>query len=348
MSQQIPLTHRPDAYKITLIATPTAQPQVPTGAVSHLTATVEDLFTHRPVKDVTVTFSSTVSQAKFSDARVNTDHQGKATTRVMYPHPAQTEYGGGLVPVKASIRDGSDSVLLIFYSEGLRPVYITNLQPGNVLDERSIEAGVQAIVYPWVGTEPGNLYTLYWGDKRVQRAYDGGNFPWVVDIGKIFNPHEVFSNGSYEVFYELSDNVGNVAECKPEKVHVKVESNRLPTLLKPTLPKHLNDIINREAAKAGVEVTIPGGQSEIKRDDRYRLYLDTKSYLGVPIKHKLIKQGQVENEAPIVVPIPYADLQGYNGVYGDFYYEILRDDDKPSLISHVTQVVIDTVVPELA
>jgi len=222
MSQQIPLTDGPDAYEITLTASPKAQPKSASGAVTHLTATVANRFTHRPVPDVSVTFSSSVSQAGFSHPIVQTDHQGKAAATITFPHPAQSEYGGGgLVPIRASIRGGSDSLQLVFYSEGLRLVFVTNVKPGNVINKESIAAGVQAVVYPWPGTEPGNIYTLYWGDNKVQRAYSGDNFPWTVDIDKVFDPKQVFSDGVYAVFYEIRDNVGNVAECKPLDITVR-------------------------------------------------------------------------------------------------------------------------------
>ncbi len=223
MSQQNPLTPQADGYEITLTANPTAQLQVPAGAVSNLTATVVDRSTHRPAENVQVTFSSTVPQARFSAPTARTDHNGRATTRVTFPYPANPTFGGGRVPVLATARNDSDSLQLVFYSQGLRPVQITNLQPGNIIDNESITAGVQAVIYPWPSTEPGNIYTLYWGNNSVQRAFNGSNFPWVVDIAETFTPQGVFTDGNYQVFYELTDNAGNFAECKPVEVTVKKE-----------------------------------------------------------------------------------------------------------------------------
>jgi hypothetical protein len=240
MSQPLTENERPNAWQITLTAKPKAQPAQSTGTLSHITAKVENRFTHRPAENVLVTFSSPAARINFSHTSVRTDRQGNATTRLTYPHPATTGYdGGNLIPVCAAIGDELASLTLIFYSESLAPVTITNLHDGHVIDQESIDAGVQAVIYPCADSVPGNIYTLFWGDKRVERAYDGKNFPWVIDIGRVFGAGNVWRNGDYTVFYQLCDNAGNPAESRPLEVSVRCAAPQESALVETGLPSEL-------------------------------------------------------------------------------------------------------------
>ncbi|TKI04851.1 Ig-like domain-containing protein [Martelella alba] len=346
MSQHTEFIDHHDDVQVSLAADPLDQPQSALGTVTRLTATVEDRH-HRPARDVEVKFSTHAAHARFSEHVVRTDHQGKAVTLLTYPYPPQTAPRGGMVTVYARTRCAEDTVKLVFYSEGLTPPRVINLKPGDIIDKESIAAGVQVVVYPWENIKQGNVATLYWGDNFAQRAFDGHNFPWVADIAKIFPGDKVLHDGIYRVFYEAIDNVGNIAESKP--ITVKVIDNPVinPTLLKPLLPAALHNVINLAAAKTGVEITLPGAQPEIGPCAQYRLFLDTRTYQGGLIKHTLIQSGEIRNNKNVVVTVGYPDLQGYDGVNGAFYYDIVNEDGAPALRSYAAQVIIDTVAPHL-
>lgn len=235
MSQQISTSERSDVWQITLTASPAVQPSKSSGAISEITATVKNRHNQRPAEDVLVTFSTTASPVKFSHPTVRTDHRGQASSKITYPYLAIAG-GSGLIPVYAVIGNQRAALTLIFYSEKLPPVIITNIHADHIIDDKSLAAGIQAVVYPWVGIKPGNIATLFWGDESVQRAYDGENFPWVIDIAKAFSQLDLGQNGEYRVFYQASDNADNTAVCKPVEVKLCCSPAKAPVLLTPVLP----------------------------------------------------------------------------------------------------------------
>ena len=98
--------------------------------------------------------------------------------------------------------------------------YITNLAPGHSITDRSIAAGVQVVVPQPPTGAIGDIFTLYWGQYAVQRAYDGTNFPWVIDPPVVFDPALLLKNGRYIIYYAEMDGAGNVAKSAPQTVTV--------------------------------------------------------------------------------------------------------------------------------
>ncbi|WP_413736987.1 hypothetical protein ACL2XP_02410 [Sodalis sp. RH21] len=229
------------------------------------------------------------------------------------------------------------------FASDLRPVYVTNA-PGNIINAQGIAAGIQAIVYMPTNIVIGNRITFHWGDKFVEKAYVGGNVPWVIDIKESFVTTEVLSDGTYDVIYDIIDNVGNQQSADPVVITVQGSTVTAPTLLAPTLPAGSYNIINQQSAQNNYTVTIPGGQPGIADGDTWKLYLRTSQYSGTEINLRQIDTGTIAGTAAIPVVVAYSFLQGYDGVFGDFYYEI----DKPvgaDLVSRTIRANIDTVPP---
>ncbi|MEA9390507.1 hypothetical protein SJI19_08130 [Acerihabitans sp. TG2] len=109
---------------------------------------------------------------------------------------------------------------LIANHSHLLPCYITNLAPGHIINDHSIAAGVQVVVPQPLTGAIGDIFTLYWGQYSVQRAYDGANFPWIIDLAAVFDPAQLFKNGRYVIYYAEMDGAGNVAKSAPQTVTV--------------------------------------------------------------------------------------------------------------------------------
>ncbi|WP_413736988.1 Ig-like domain-containing protein [Sodalis sp. RH21] len=323
--------------QITITANPKFQEARPAGVTANITATVRNPRTHQPVAGVQVGFNSSVSQVGFSHTQVTTDRQGIAHTTITYPATPGTG-GSATLPISASISGNGASVELILYSSALRPAYITNLAPGNIINDRSIAAGVQAIIYIPDSVLPGNIITLFWGAKSVQRAYNGDNFPWIIDIAEVFDDADILSNGDYLVFYSLSDNVGNTADAKPLEIKVRCSPAAVPTLLAPLVPTEHQGLVNISDTAADMNIIIPGDQPAVAVDDDYRLILVIKNPRGKTIRSTTVKEGKFGDAADIAIPVNLKELQGYDTASGQFFYEISRGEQK--LVSFTTSVAL--------
>ncbi|WP_413736990.1 hypothetical protein ACL2XP_02425 [Sodalis sp. RH21] len=165
----------------------------------------------------------------------------------------------------------------------------------------------------------------------------------MIDILASFISAQVLSNGAYLIWYTLLDPFGNISGAEPIEVTVRNSPFSTPTLLRPLLPAGLYNTINLATATAGVSITIPGGQPDIVTGDRYRAYLVTSTYSGTRLNSVMFGIGIATPNVNITVPIPFNNLQGYNGVYGDIYYEIYNNAAGKLLTSFTTRAIIDTV-----
>lgn len=329
---------------ISIAAAPQFQPGNGALKPSALTAKVWDSSTDEPVPNLPVTFSFGLPYGEPVERSVRTDRFGHAETTIDFNELPGARYMlNRIIPVTAAIAGDSAVLEWVFYNENLLPVYITNLVNGDIIDNHSLAAGVQAVVLPLPDASPGDVYQLFWGDKSIARAYNGTNFPWVVDIKQLFGIHGSLTNGSYRVYYKIIDTAQNTALSQPISIKVCLDEVRRPTLLAPAiLPDCLYGVINLPAAIAGVSVIIPDHQPDISGEDGYQIFLDTATVDGTPLNHILIAQGEINHQRPIQVKIPLKDLQGYSGVNGDFYYTISNARNEVNYRSWRTRVIIDT------
>ncbi|NDL63679.1 Ig-like domain-containing protein [Acerihabitans arboris] len=329
---------------ISITATPQFQPWEGALKPPTLTARVWDSSTDEPVPNLPVTFSIGLSHDEPIKRSARTDRLGQAKTTIEFDDlPGGKFAHNALIPVTANIAGDCAALDLFFYNKELFPIYITNLVNGNIIDEHSAAAGVQAIILPLAESIPGYVYQLFWGSKSVERAYNGVNFPWVVDIQQLFGNQGSLTNGSYRVYYKVMDNAANKVFSQPVDIKVSLNKMHKPTLLAPTLlPDCLYGVINLPAAIAGITIAIPDDQPEISSEDYYQVYLDTATFDGTLLNHILLEQGKVDHQHGIQVKIPLKDLQGYDGVNGDFYYTILNDREEVIHRSWLTRTIIDT------
>lgn len=326
---------------ISIAATPQFQPWNGELVPSVLTAKVWDSYTDEPVPNITVTFVIGLTHDQPRKRSVRTDHFGIAKTTVDFTKLPETH--NSIIPISASIPSDCAELDLFFYNKNLLPLYITNLNNGNIIDEKSLRAGVQVIILPLPDGSIGDVYQLFWGKNKAERAFNGANFPWVADIKQLFGIREPFSNGNHRVSYKVIDAAGNTAFSQPVDVKVCLNEVHKPTLIAPLLlPDCLYGVINLPAAIAGIEVSIPGDQPEISDEDHYKIYLDTETFDGTSLNHILIAQGKVNYQLGTTAKILLKDLQGYNGVNGDFYYLIFNDRDEIIYRSWLTRTIIDT------
>lgn len=124
------------------------------------------------------------------------------------------------ITLSANSPDDAASPDLIACHSHLLPFYITNLAPGHIINDHSIAAGVQVVVPQPLTGAIGDIFTLHWGQYSVQRAYDGVNFPWIINLEAVFDPAQLFKNGRYVIYYAEMDGVGNVAKSAPQTVTV--------------------------------------------------------------------------------------------------------------------------------
>ncbi len=329
--------------QVTVYAIPTAiRPNPNETKLTTVFARVTDSLTGALQSNVSVIFSTTTFNAVIASPNATTNASGVAETGVTFPVPAAGQTGQGIVPVTGTIADGSATVLLNFFSPDLSKVYVTNAF-NNIITPEAINSGIQAIVYFPPAISIGTVINLHWGAHSVQHVYTGGALVWVIDILASFISSQVLSNGAYLIWYTLLDPFGNISGAEPIEVTVRNSPFSTPTLLRPLLPAGLYNTINLATATAGVSITIPGGQPDIVTGDRYRAYLVTSTYAGTRLNSVMFGIGIATPNVNITVPIPFNNLQGYNGVYGDIYYEIYNNAAGKLLTSFTTRAIIDTV-----
>lgn len=208
--------------QVSLTANPQTQPSVSSGVASHITATVVKCANHQPVVNELVVFSTTAPWVTFSTTSAKTDRHGRASTTISYPVPgAPCRSGGGTIPIAAKIQGAAAHLDVIIYSPHLLPFRITNLAPGNIINDRAIAAGIQVIVPQPLTGKIGDIFTFHWGNHSVQRAYDGTNFPWVIDLSAVFDPDVIYKNGKYLIYYAEMDGAGNESDAAPLDLMVK-------------------------------------------------------------------------------------------------------------------------------
>lgn len=338
----------------------TAVPQAPApnrngSSGTQLTATVFNSETGAPVISIPVQFSTTVPYADITIPSSNTNNNGVAQTFLYYPRPNPLDLSGvKVIQVFATIAGGvSAGVLVNYYDLSLTVVELFNVTPrgGGIFDANaySIRNGIEAMIYLPPNIQPGSQVTFYWGSFSYKRGYNGGPLFMVFAIADLFEPSLALVNGTYAAWYTIQDIAGNLVAPYPQIVYVADSPYTVRSLLAPILPY---TGINLERALAGVNVTIPAAaQPELLNWQLIRVYLNIVTYGGQLLKTVLV------GTKPLSVPLQDItqlvnsnDLLGYDGVYGDFYYEALarRNNTGPapvSLLSLITRVYIDTVAP---
>ncbi|WP_413736989.1 hypothetical protein ACL2XP_02420 [Sodalis sp. RH21] len=309
-----------------------------------------DSSSRQPVKDAQVNFTTTVRYTYLNPAMGMTNAQGQARAQLTYPTSNAIGLSGeGVIPVTASITGASAGILINFYSIDFRRIYITNAPSNNLgitkIDANSIKAGIQAVVYYPVDINIGNIINFHWENFTLQKIYTGVDTAWVINVQEVFIPAQVLSNGRYKVWYTIQDNVSNIMGSFPLSVEVTGSPYTQPVLLRPALPDNPYGIINQAAALAGTRVVIPGGQAQLALNDICYINLVTSTFNGAYVRSIALGSIPVTTlGVNLEITVPYAALQGYDGAYGDFYYEAVKQNAQRYL-SFSTRAIIDTVPP---
>lgn len=228
----------------------------------------------------------------------------------------------------------------------LSPVTVTNLKPGNILTQQSIDAGVQArIIFP-ANMQDGDEIAFFWGNNDLQKFYEPGLIVWTINIKTAFLPSQALSDGDYNVYYIIYDVFGNERQSPTLTVTVQGSNATVPTLLSPDVlyagaPVNIINI----ARASGVAVRIPA-QVTIAEDDQYKIYLRVANRTtGALISLNQVASGSIEDAAvPTTANIPQSSFDNLDGVTGNFYYEIIKPGNIQAY-SRSTAVWIDTVAP---
>ncbi|MGE4723111.1 Ig-like domain-containing protein [Yersinia enterocolitica] len=332
--------------QITLTGAPQFQSLGGQAADARITAVVIDDETGEPCSNVTVSFKTASQHVHFSKDSQRTDSEGRATVAVHF-WQSESDYRQSAiqcVTITASVNSDYDFINLFFYSDELRPAYITNLAEGNVLTGESIASGIQVIISLSPDSDPGDIYRLFWGKETVERAYDGSNFPWIVNISEIFPYSSIFSEGDYPVYYKIINSAENSVYSKPVIVKVVINHATIPCLLPPILPEEIHGFIDFNAIKNGIKVIIPRDDRVEHINDKFDLFMSIKTLYGKPIRNLIIKQGYVTGRHT-EAKVDYKDLEGFRNAYCDFYYEIYSESDNSKLKSTAAKFIIDTVKP---
>jgi len=309
-----------------------------------LTARVNDSATQDPAPGVAVSFTSSIAGITFDPPTVLTDPSGQAQTTVGYAALGSVPV---LIPVTAATDGGSANGVFNIYSRALNVISLTNvtINPDTgaaPIDGQAIAKGIQARIILPADISPGSLITLYWGALALEKEYTDG-LVWVIDIKTAFGDSaRVLANGRYIVWYSIQDVAGNGVGAFPLVVTVTGSPYSEPVLLAPTLPPALYNRINLAAARAGVVVTVDGGQPLLSGNPQRSLFLTKRRFSGTYLSNELILRGRPTNASlPWEVPVPEAVFMDYNGIYGDFYYTATVNNVEYA--SFITRTIIDTV-----
>ncbi|TKI04852.1 hypothetical protein [Martelella alba] len=221
---------------------------------------------------------------------------------------------------------------------------VTNA-PGNVITQNSINAGIQAILRIPADTQYGDLVEFHWGDLQLQRAYTTADFPnytWVINIIDALPQQQALVNGTYNVYYTITDYVGNTASSTdPNNYSVEGSDVNVATFPAPTAPA----IINQQTWEAGFNIIIPA-YSGRAATDIYTLFLRANEVVST------IKTGAVGDTATTTVntDASNAAFAGLDGLNGFIYYQINAAGTGEAAgplkgISASKQVYIDVVPP---
>jgi hypothetical protein len=236
----------------------------------------------------------------------------------------------------------------ILAAASLEPVTVTNLKSGDILTQQSIDAGVQArIVYP-PDIADGDQIDFFWGINQLQKYYEPGPLAWVINIKTAFLPSEALSDGTYNVYYIVTDIYGNPRTSPELTVTVQGSSATQPTLLSPDVlyadtPTNIINIVK----SSDISVRIPVQADKIDDGDSVKVFLRvTNRTTGALISLSEVANGTIGDAAePTVIDIPQGPFNNLDSVLGNFYYEIVKDVTGAQAYSRTTAVWIDTVAP---
>lgn len=296
-----------------------------------------------PIDDIDIIWSTTDGFLTINEGKTNAI--GMARNSLMH-----TNYGGVGVTVNIKNTDISALILIRYFNAHIFPeVLVPNAIDDGILDEYDIAQGVQAMIRPYLNAQPGDLIRFYWGNSSLSRFYDGSNLPWIIDVSNSFNPLDVLSDGIYIIRYEIHDIFNNISYSAPKTIEVIGGYRVLPTLPRPQLANIIGDTINLDMAIEGVLIIIPTSPFEIKPGDTYIVELKVSTLagesIGLPIE---INKGTIiNNNQEVIYTIPLSKLEGFDNVKGEFYYKIIKPGIIHALLSHSTDVFIDTVPPHL-
>lgn len=251
----------------------------------------------------------------------------------------------GISTVTATVGSSSKDIVARFYDVNLAPPFVPNGMDG-VLDKYDIANVVQLIVEQYPNANTGDFLTVYWDDIHhyTQEITDlATDFPLTLDVTHNFPP-ACLNNGSYCVFYEYVDKVGNANVSTP--LNLTVTGMTLPP---PVFTEDSDGWIDAQEAISlgGTPLAIP-------------------AYLGISVGDVVTTywQGLVDG-IPVAsatdtqtYPVTSSDLQsGFSVVIptskitpvgigeGQAYYSVLFSDGQ-SGISPTATINIDTVHSE--
>src|SRR5476649_218563 len=162
----------------------------------------------------------------------------------------------------------------ILAAAALDPVTVTNLKPGNILTQQSIDAGVQArIVYP-PDISDGDQIDFFWGTNQLQKFYEPGPVAWVINIKTAFLLTDALSDGTYNVYYAITDVFGNPRTSPTIEIQVQGSNATQPTLLGPDVlyagtPTNIINIVK----SSDIAIRIPVQAGQIVDNDGVKVYL---------------------------------------------------------------------------
>lgn len=220
------------------------------------------------------------------------------------------------------------------------------------IDKYDARAGISLAVYEYAGAEDADSVKVFWGTVRSE-SYTIFNvtsdLPLEVNILDEWPP-ECHADGTYDVYYTVTDRYGNVSES--EHVPLVIDAGLNPgTLPAPVVPDAAPGYINYAAASDGVDVQIayPGmvaGDVIQLVMNGYDAASDIEKFASAYAPYTVTAADVTALKVDMAKIVTLADMQkiGENA-YALFWYSVMPFGATNAETSVTLQVTVDVVPP---
>lgn len=315
------------------------------GYCATVTANVTLKADGKPVPNLPVTWTADVPKVVLTPLSDATDATGNIKVEVSIP----TELTPFTETIKITASSGGSSAVM---SLKVAPVdvlvpapLVTNasINDNFSLDSYDIAAGVSVVV---ANPLKNVAYSVWWGKAgKMEYVVSDNTKPLIIDMTPYADT--CFKDGTYPVFYVITEGSGNLTYSKSNAITVKNSDFTTPTLSAPSIPVSDNDnMININDTATDVRVIVK--YSGITDGDIITLYwrvTDNKGHLikGTNVSQDyVVTNGAVSHSFSIPSTIFYPNGTGIEGE-GKAYYTVKRQGDV--LLSFDKKPRVDTTPP---
>lgn len=233
------------------------------------------------------------------------------------------------------------------------PVVLNASEDDNyTIDQYDAKAGISLTVFEYTDAQADDIIKVYWGTVRSESytVYNvTADLPLEIDILNDWPP-ECHADGSYDVYYEVTDRYGNKNES--EHVPLIVDAGLNPgTLPAPVVPDAAPGYINYEAASDGVEVQIayPGmaaGDVVTLVMNGYDASSDAEKFASAYAPYTVVDADVTAGMIDMTTVVTLDDMTkiGENA-YALFWYSVVPKGAVNAETSISLQVTVDVVAP---